>query len=102
MDQFVNKQEATQCLKLSDSTLKRYRSKGLLVEGLHWVRINSRVIRYNLELLKDWAINRHDPVAHQRAIERYQSRLLSNQSSTFKKPFKTSARRQSRSRVKQH
>ncbi|MEM8804460.1 MAG: hypothetical protein AAGF01_00210 [Cyanobacteria bacterium P01_G01_bin.38] len=102
MTQFVSKQEATQCLKLSDTTLKRYRSQGLLIEGLHWVRINSRVIRYNLELLKDWVHNRHDPVAHQRAIAVYQASLLSNQSSTSKKQFQTAARGQRQSRSKRH
>jgi len=79
MVQFVSKQEATQSLKLSGTTLRRYRVQGLLIEGVHWVRVNSRCIRYNLELIKDWLHNRHDPAAHQRAIEIYQAGLLSNQ-----------------------
>jgi tRNA(His) 5'-end guanylyltransferase len=79
MVQFVSKQEATQSLKLSGTTLRRYRVQGLLIEGIHWVRVNSRCIRYNLELIKDWLHNRHDPAAHQRAIEIYQASLLSNQ-----------------------
>ncbi len=79
MVQFVSKQEATQSLKLSGTTLRRYRVQGLLIEGVHWVRVNSRCIRYNLELINDWLHNRHDPAAHQRAIEIYQASLLSNQ-----------------------
>ncbi|MBE9135623.1 hypothetical protein IQ254_00100 [Nodosilinea sp. LEGE 07088] len=79
MVQFVSKQEATQSPKLSGTTLRRYRVQGLLIEGVHWVRVNSRCIRYNLELIKDWLHNRHDPAAHQRAIEIYQASLLSNQ-----------------------
>jgi hypothetical protein len=79
MVHFVSKQEATQSLKLSGTTLRRYRVQGLLIEGVHWVRVNSRCIRYNLELMQDWLHNRHDPAAHQRAIEIYQSSLLSNQ-----------------------
>jgi len=79
MVQFVSKQEATQALKLSGTTLRRYRVQGLLIEGVHWVRVNSRCIRYNLELISDWLHNRHDPAAHQRAIEIYQASLLSNQ-----------------------
>ncbi|WP_228040979.1 hypothetical protein [Nodosilinea sp. LEGE 07088] len=59
--------------------MRRYRVQGLLIEGVHWVRVNSRCIRYNLELIKDWLHNRHDPAAHQRAIEIYQASLLSNQ-----------------------
>jgi CHAD domain-containing protein len=89
MVQFVSKQEAIHCLKLSDSTLKRYRLQGLLVEGIHWVRVNSRCTRYNLELIQDWLHNRHDPVAHQRAIEIYQAGLLSNQ----RKPSRVSSKR---------
>jgi hypothetical protein len=76
--QFVGKREASQRLRLSNSTMKRYRTDGRWIQGIHWVRLNSRCIRYNLELLQDWLHNRHDPRAHQRAIEAYQSGLLSN------------------------
>jgi tRNA(His) 5'-end guanylyltransferase len=79
MTHFANKQEASQYLNLSGTTLKRYRLQGLLIEGIHWVRINSRCIRYNLDLIQDWLHNRQDPIAHQRAIENYQASLLSNQ-----------------------
>ncbi|MGG6239389.1 hypothetical protein [Leptolyngbya sp. KIOST-1] len=65
--------------------MRRYRVQGLLIEGVHWVRVNSRCIRYNLELIKDWLHNRHDPVAHQRAIEIYQASLLSNQRKIHKR-----------------
>ena len=89
MTNFASKQEAAQYLKLSGTTLKRYRLQGLLIEGIHWVRINSRCIRYNLDLIQDWLHNRHDPVAHQRAIEVYQANLLSNQ----RKPTGRTSRR---------
>ncbi|MEM9804138.1 MAG: hypothetical protein AAF959_02575 [Cyanobacteria bacterium P01_D01_bin.56] len=82
---FVSKRQATECLNMSSSTLKRYRRSGEWIEGLHWVRINSRCIRYNLELLKDWLHNREDPVAHGRAIAIYQQTLLSNQKRTRQK-----------------
>ncbi len=89
MTNFASKQEAAQYLKLSGTTLKRYRLQGLLIEGIHWVRINSRCIRYNLDLIQDWLHNRHDPVAHQRPIEVYQANLLSNQ----RKPTGRTSRR---------
>ena len=79
MANFADKQEASKVLKLSGTTLKLYRLQGLLIEGIHWVRLNSRCIRYNLDLIQDWLHNRHDPVAHQRAIEVYLSNLMSNQ-----------------------
>lgn len=75
---FVSKRTASECLNLSGSTLKKYRLKGDWIEGIHWVRINSRCVRYNLELIKDWLHNRENPTAHLRAIETYQQSLLSN------------------------
>jgi tRNA(His) 5'-end guanylyltransferase len=85
MAQFVSKQEAVRYLQLSDATLKRYRLQGQLIEGIHWVRINSRCIRYNLDLIQDWLHNRHDPTAHERAVRTYQASLLSNQKKTKRK-----------------
>jgi hypothetical protein len=80
MTQFVSKQEISQHLKLSDTTLKRYRLTGVWVEGVHWIRINSRCTRYNLDLIDDWMHNIKNPAAHNRAIENQQASLLSNQS----------------------
>lgn len=85
MVQFVDKKNATQSLNLSGETLKRYRLSGEWIEGIHWVRLNSRCVRYNLELIQDWFHNRNDPQAHWRAIEIYQERLLSNQKKSSKK-----------------
>ena len=51
---FVNKRTASERLNLSGSTLKKYRLQGDWIEGIHWVRINSRCVRYNLELIQDW------------------------------------------------
>jgi CHAD domain-containing protein len=76
---FVNKRTASERLNLSDSTLKKYRLQGEWIEGIHWVRINSRCVRYNLELIQDWLHNRGNPNAHLRAIQTYQQGLLSNQ-----------------------
>jgi hypothetical protein len=79
MQLFVNKHQASECLNLSGSTLKKYRLNGEWIEGVHWVRINSRCVRYNLALLKDWVQNRGNPNAHLKAIQTYQQGLLSNQ-----------------------
>ncbi|MGG6242003.1 helix-turn-helix transcriptional regulator [Nodosilinea sp. AN01ver1] len=79
MQLFVNKRQASECLSLSDSTLKKYRLNGEWIEGVHWVRINSRCVRYNLDLIQDWLHNRGNPKAHQQAIKTYKKGLLSNQ-----------------------
>jgi hypothetical protein len=79
MVQFVTKQQAIEKLNIGTTTLKKYRNEGMWIEGLHWIKLNSRCIRYNLELIQDWIHNQEDPAAHQRAIDLYQARLLSNQ-----------------------
>ena len=63
---------------LSPHTLKSYRLKGILTEGIHWTRINTRCVRYNRELIQDWVCNRHAPSSHQKAIEQYLNSLSCN------------------------
>lgn len=77
--QFLGKREAERLTGLSHETLKKYRLNGILTEGIHWIRINPRVVRYNAMLLLDFLQNRNDRNAHQRAIGNYQASLLSNQ-----------------------
>jgi hypothetical protein len=79
MPQFSDKWQTAKRLRLSPATLKKYRLKGTWIENVHWVRLNSRCIRYNLDLIEDWIHNQHNPIAHQRAIELHQASLLSNQ-----------------------
>ncbi len=79
MAQFVGRKQISECLNLGSTTLRKYRVDGVWIEGIHWVRVNSRCVRYNIELLQDWFHNRNDPAAHQRAIDAYQIKLPSNQ-----------------------
>ncbi|MEB3288921.1 MAG: hypothetical protein VKI82_03335 [Leptolyngbya sp.] len=77
---FGTKHQAAALTGLSSETLKKYRLiDQTLLEGIHWVKLNSRTIRYNLTLLLDWMENRSDPAAHQQAIEQYLITKLSNQ-----------------------
>jgi hypothetical protein len=75
---FVKKQEISKLTGLSGDTLKKYRLSGILCEDIHWIRVNSKVVLYNVPLIMDWLQNIHDPKAHRRAIEAYQAMLLSN------------------------
>ncbi len=68
--ELTDKHEVKAFLGVEDSTLRRYREKHW-IEGVHWFRINSRTVRYNLDLIKNWVENRHDSAAHQRAIAQY-------------------------------
>jgi hypothetical protein len=67
----IKKQKASELTGLSIWTLKRYRLEGKLKEGIHWSRINSRLVLYNCVLLLDWMHNRSNPVAHERAVGKY-------------------------------
>lgn len=77
--QFVKKRDLAKVTGLSGDTLKKYRLSGLLIEDIHWIRVNSKLVLYNLPLMIDWIQNRSCPDAHRRAIEAYQNTLLSNQ-----------------------
>jgi hypothetical protein len=68
----IKKDKAASLSRLKESTLKMKRLQGELIEGVHWVRVNARVVYYRQELLEDWAATRHDPDAHLRAIEEFE------------------------------
>ncbi len=86
---FVGKQQASKTLDLSGETLKRYRLEGKWIEGIHWVRLNSRCVRYNLELIQDWFHNQHDP-ARPLASDRGVSGDLAEQSEKINPKTKAS------------
>jgi hypothetical protein len=67
----IKKDKAAIVSHLSEATLKAKRRQGDLIEGVHWVRVNSRVVLYRKELLEIWAATRHDPDAHLQAIEEF-------------------------------
>jgi hypothetical protein len=79
INRFVKKRELAKITGLSGDTLKRYRGQGLLCEDIHWIRVNSKVVLYNLPLVLDWLQNIHDPATHQKAIEAYLTALPSHQ-----------------------
>ncbi|MFM7447652.1 MAG: hypothetical protein ACKO24_03510 [Leptolyngbyaceae cyanobacterium] len=76
---FVDPALLQEKLGLSTKTLQSLRREGSLIQGIHYSEVNSRLILYNLPLMIDWVVNRHDPEAHLRAIENFQASLLSNQ-----------------------
>lgn len=76
---FAGKRLVHQQLGISSDMLKDYRRRGLLIEDIHWVRLNARVILYNVVLMADWIQNWNDPAAHQCAIDSYLSSLACNQ-----------------------
>lgn len=84
--QFIDKKVAAKLTGLSSDTLKRYRQKGKLQKDIHWVSVNSRVVRYNKTLLIDWIQNHQsNHQAHSKAVENYLSSLPSSQKKTRQK-----------------
>lgn len=77
--QFCNKHRLSELTGLSSETFKKYRLSGKWTEGIHWQRINSRCVLYNLPLILDWLANQNSPSAHQQAIQNYLASLASNQ-----------------------
>ncbi len=90
---FIRKDAAAQLIGYAPDTLKKLRANGVLREGIHWVRINSRSVRYNKVLLMDWVINRDDAQAHERAIEMFFMSLPSNQKTARRKSKRSSETR---------
>ena len=66
---------AAAVLGVSARTVARHHEQW--IEGVHYIREGRRVV-YNLALLRDWQVNKHDLHAHQRAILTWQKGLLSN------------------------
>ncbi|MEP0923483.1 helix-turn-helix domain-containing protein [Leptolyngbya sp. ST-U4] len=71
-----SKQDAANLLGISIRTLDRRMAQ--FQEGIHYWGEGSKLI-FDLELLRDWQRNRHNPAAHQRAIELRRKQLLSQQ-----------------------
>jgi hypothetical protein len=74
--QFVKKREISKITGISGETLKKYRLSGRLSEDIHWVRVNSKVVLYNVPLVIDWLRNINSPDVHQQAIDTYLEMLL--------------------------
>lgn len=78
-----SKRDAARLLGCSVSGIDRLCKSGDLVEGIHWYKKKggkSAPVLLYLPLLKDWAANRYDPQAHQKAINDYVRSLPSNKS----------------------
>jgi tRNA(His) 5'-end guanylyltransferase len=77
--EFVKVANLAEVTGISGVTAKRYRLSGIWIEGIHWIRVNSRLVLYNLPLIRDWFSSRYNPEAHQKSIEAYLQSLPSNQ-----------------------
>lgn len=76
---FADKHGIRQQLGISATTLKQWRLTGQITEGQHYVRVGPRTIRYNVRLLEDFMVNRHEPELHEMAIRNYLAQLPSSE-----------------------
>jgi hypothetical protein len=76
---FCRPAEATNLTGLTRDELKSLRLSGKLQEGIHWVYINTRSIKFNVQLLNDWVATRHTPELHEIAIRNFLASLPSSQ-----------------------
>lgn len=73
---FVQKAEAAKLIGMSTEFLKKQKRLGNLIKGVHYHQYGwTAPCVYNAELLQDWFIHRHDPDAHNVAIDRYLATL---------------------------
>lgn len=71
MATLINKQAAAKLLSISPCTLNQWRRDGKLIEGIHFVRFNSRNVRYIQESIKDLFLNLDNPKAHDRYCQQF-------------------------------
>lgn len=81
---YLTASEMTERFSVPPGTLKQWRIgcngvKPVLIEGIHWFRPGRRSVLFNATLVEDWLANRHNPEAHQKAIEAYRASLPSHQ-----------------------
>lgn len=72
-----SKNQAAQLLGISPRTLERRIEEGELQAEIHYWQEGGKLI-FDLPLLRDWQRNRHNPTAHQRAIEARRQALPSS------------------------
>ncbi|MGA7934970.1 MAG: hypothetical protein WCA35_15595 [Kovacikia sp.] len=76
----VRPAEVKRSFFVSEEFLRKKRYQGILLEGVHYIRIGEhKGILYNRPLIIDWMINRRFPNVHQRAIDNFLASLPSNQ-----------------------
>lgn len=82
----ISKTEAASRTGLSNTTLKKYRLSGDLIQGVHWEKINDRLILYRSPLIEHWSQHRHDPDAHLSAIEEFERQNKSGKDKSRETP----------------
>lgn len=67
----LNKYQASRLVNLAPATLALYRQRGWLVEGIHYCKVNPRLIRYSESMLKEWKMFDYDTKRHLEYLDLY-------------------------------
>ncbi|MGK7894923.1 MAG: helix-turn-helix transcriptional regulator [Xenococcus sp. (in: cyanobacteria)] len=72
MKQLIDKNEVAGMLGVKPATVYRYRNQKIFLEDVHYIRINSRLIRYYKEVIENWVVcGTSDPDQHWEFIHKY-------------------------------
>jgi hypothetical protein len=77
--ELAREKDAAKQFACSQPYLKKKRQDGTLLEGIHWIRLGKRAVRYVIPVMIDFFRNRHQPYVHQQFIEDYVASWNSNQ-----------------------
>jgi predicted DNA-binding transcriptional regulator AlpA len=80
--EFVPTGKLLKQLGFSRTWLWKLIEKGEFKPGIHYYVLGARSRRWNVEMMRDWAINRSNPQAHQKRVEQFLEEL----EGTFPKP----------------
>lgn len=75
---YIDKHKLAARISYSPHSFKRWRKNGTWQEGIHFIVINSRTIRYREDVCLNWVANRHNPKAHVAYIKQALKRLKSS------------------------
>jgi len=75
--ELIDIRQMATALAMSPTTIRKYKRE--MIEGVHFVKPNSRLVRYRKELVLDFFQNYNDPIAHQAAIDQFLASQPSNQ-----------------------
>jgi hypothetical protein len=81
---FVPSSQIASQIGVSADSLKNYRKSGALPKGIYWFQLPGATrISWNLELVRDWAVNGNSQ-AHQAAVKEFLASLPSSRISAAK------------------
>ena len=73
--EFVSTGQLLRQLGFGRTWLWQFIERGEFKESIHYYMLGPKSRRWNLELMRHWALNRSNPEAHQRRIEQFLEEL---------------------------